>query len=250
VRLMLESAKSPFRTMLGATTQQVLRTLHRGDGLPISTLLGPLRLDVWVVRDFLRFYLGLEHLAATRFHRFVDEATNHRYWDLVFGWFNLYQPEGISDMRTFRPHFAHQVERCIAVWRTVVAGYDSRFPIEVKFAATVSCTATRKRVFARSALGDGGHRLASLMVQGYTVLPHSYYRLTWYRRRQPYDGTWVLTHRRGVPASEYFAFLSYVYGARVPISGSKDFLQYIRAEAPHRLDEVGSVLRADGFSPD
>ncbi|MDR7421390.1 MAG: hypothetical protein QN159_02845 [Armatimonadota bacterium] len=237
----------PVRMVLRRAPWQTLMRLRERTGPVIAELVGPLRLDVLVVRDFLRFYVDHQDLAADSFDAFVHAARDHRFWDLIYGWFSLYQPEAVRDPRVFGEHFAGQVRRSVMLWHELADGYDRQRPIEVKVAARVLPTHTGKIVHSRQGLGDGGHRAACLMLRGLRTLPAGVVRYTWFRRRRPYDGTWVLTHRRALGPTEYFGYLSEVYGSPDPLRTAAALRRFVAAAAPARLRELESVIRGDGY---
>jgi hypothetical protein len=247
---MSEWIRRPIRRVLRAAPWQVVTRLWAREGPVIADLVGPLRLDVLVVRDFLRFYLDHQDLAANHFDRFVAEARAHRFWDLIYGWYALYQPDGIGSPDHFLDRFSEQVRRSVMLWHQVTSGYNPRQPIEIKVASRVLPTATGKTVLHRFGLGDGSHRVACLMLLGHRTLPVGSFHYRWFRTRRPYDGTWVLTHRKALPPVEYFRHLSEVYGSTEPFATGAALRRFVETVRPDRLDELQSVIRADGYDAD
>ncbi|MDR7418868.1 MAG: hypothetical protein QN178_08140 [Armatimonadota bacterium] len=247
---MAEWMRRPIRGVLRRAPWQVVTRLWQREGPVLAELVGPLRLDVLVIRDFLRFYLKRRDLAASRFEAFVDDARGHRFWDLIYGWFSLYHPEVVRDAGILRTRFTEQVRRSVMLWHQVADGYDVRQPVEIKVAARVLPTTTGKTTVSRYGLGDGSHRAACLMVLGHRALPVRAFYYRWYRTRRPYDGTWVLTHRKALRPAEYFRYLSEVYGSTEPFATGAALRRFVKAVRPERLDELHSVVRADGYDAD
>lgn len=244
---MAEWLRKPIRRVLRRAPWQVVTRMWQRESPPIAELVGPLRLDVLVVRDFLRIYLQRRDLAARDFAGFVAEAREHRFRDLIYGWFSLYQPEAVRNPEVFSRHFDMQVRRSVMLWHQVADDRDIRPAIEVKVAARTLPTATGKLVHGRYGLGEHSYRAACLMLLGHHVLPPRSFCYRWYRVRRPYDGTWVLTHRKALTPTEYFCYLSEVYGSSERFTTEADLRRFVETVTPGRLDEFRSVVRADGY---
>lgn len=220
---------------------------RNAEDIDILELVGPLRYDVFALQDFLTFYLRRQDLAANNFYRFLGEARRQRFYDWKFVSHSIREPHTTRDPVVFAAAFADEVRQAIDVWESMSKGFDRRFPIEVRITDRLLPAASGKRVTARYFLGDGSHRLACLMLQGYTTLPRDHYRIRWYRRLRPNDSTWLLTRKRLIPAPEYFAFLSTMYRAPQRYEDRANFLGFVHDAMPDRMDEVQSIIRADGF---
>ncbi len=244
---MLASVLARTRAIIRNYRWQWLDPSHNEEDIPIPLLIGPLRYDVVVLRDFVRFYLARRDLAADNFWRFLDEARRHRFHDWKFASHAVREPHTTRDPALWAKEFAAEVRQAIDVWESIREGFDLRFPIEVRVTSRLLPAISGKRVRARYILGDGSHRLACLMVLGHTALPRDCYRIRWYRRLRPNDSTWLLTRRGALPPQEYFAFLSMVYGAPQPFSDRAGFTGYTERHMPDRLDEIRQVVRVDGF---
>jgi hypothetical protein len=228
---------------------QWLDPSHNEGDIPIPSLIGPLRYDVATLRDLLLFYLAHRDLAKDNFSRFVAEARRQSYYEWRFANHAIRCPKERPDPAIWGRVFVRTVHQAIDVWESIQQqGFDRRFPIEVRITDRLLPVANGKRITTRYILGDGSHRLACLMVLGYSALPRDFYRIRWYRRLRPDDATWLLTRKGLILPEEYFAFLSMVYGSPQVFRDRDDFLRDVRHRTPDRMDEIRTVLDVDGFA--
>ncbi len=220
---------------------------HNVEAIDIPALISPLRYDVVAIRDFLRFYLAERTLARRDLPRFLERARRSRYYQWMSSVYELRFATRVRDPVIIAGRLTQRVRDTIHLWEAVEAGFDRRFPIEVRVAGQLLPTESGKRLSLRYILGDGSHRLACLMAQGLTKLPPDYYRLRWFRRHRPYDATGLLTSRGRLPEDEYFAFLSEIYGASEVLTDRISFLVFVTRALPEREAEVRTILRVDGF---
>jgi len=244
---MLGSVLARTRAIVRSYRWRWLDASHNDEDIPIPSLVGPLRYDVIALRDFIQFYSAHSDVATDDFLRFVGEVRRLRFHDWKFASHAVREPHTTRDPAVWATAFADEVRQAIDVWESIRQGFDRQFPIEVRVTSRLLPAISGKRVTTRYILGDGSHRLACLMVLGYTALPRDFYRIRWYRRHRPFDGTWLLTRRGALPSQEYFAFLSMVYGAPQAFGDHAGFVDYVERHLPDRLDEIRQILRVDGF---
>lgn len=220
---------------------------HNVEAIDIPALISPLRYDVVAIRDFLRFYLAERELARRDLPRFMERARHSRYYRWMEVLYQARFTARIRDPAIVAGRLAQRVRDTVELWEAMAGGFDRRHPIEVRIAGRMLPTETGKRISLRYVLGDGSHRLACLLAQGMTTLPPDYYRLRWFRRHRPYDGTWFLTSRGLLPEDEYVAFLSEVYGAPEVLADRISLMTFVTRALPEREAEVRTILRLDGF---
>ncbi len=223
------------------------------DGIEIAAVVCPLRYDVLVRRDFFSFYASHRDMYASDWNTFMAMAkrTSYYVWYL--------ESEGVrTNLRASgntNVNFAQRVDRAVALYESVQrSGFSARSPITLKTAKRLLPPTTDrrgpptgKRVRAKYFLADGCHRLALLMALGYTTLPAEYFRVKCYQEFSPFDSTSLLARRLMQNASVYFPYLSSYYTAPMVLTNRADFEHYVKTHKPELLDEVLSVIRADGF---
>lgn len=226
------------------------------NGIEIASVVCPLRYDVLVRRDFVSFYVAHRDLYDLDPNGFTALAKRTSYYTLYL------ESETVRTNKHLRGNlgaldqgFAARIGRAVALYESVQKnGFSSHFPITLKTARRIlpptthrGGPATGKQVSAKYFLADGCHRLALLMTLGYHILPASYFRVKCYQEFSPFDSTSLLARRLLPEPSAYFGFLSTYYTAPVVLYSCNDFLDYIRNCKPAFLEEVLSVIRADGF---
>jgi len=216
------------------------------EDISIGELIGPLRYDVLALRDVLRFYVDHQEQADADFTWFVGEVRRLRFYDWKFASHSIREPETTQSAAVFDPVFAAEVRQVLEVWEALRGGFDPRQPIEVRVTDRLLPSASGKRLRARYVLGDGSHRLACLMVRGFTVLPRDHYRLRWFRAWQPFDATGILTRQGLLSEAEYCGFLSEVLGAP-PLQTRAEVIAFLAAAYPERVAEIREVMAVDGF---
>lgn len=244
---MLASVLDRTRAIVRSYRWRWLDPSHNKEDIPIHSLIGPLRYDVFALRDFIEFYDARKELAASNFGQFIDEVRRRRFHDWKFASHAVREPHTTRDPAVWAQAFADEVRQAVDVWESMRQGFDRRYPIEVRITSRLLPAISGKRVTATYILGDGSHRLACLMALGYTTLPRDFYRIRWYRRLRLNDSTWLLTRGGSLDAREYFVFLSTVYGAPRTIDDRAEFMGYVERHIPDRLNEIRQIVQVDGF---
>lgn len=227
------------------------------NGIEIAALIAPLRYDVLIRRDFLAFYAAHRGLYSADFDAFVQAAKHGSY----YRWFMTSEAvrckrDLLADVDALEREFVDRVRRAAGVYEDLLAhGFRAQSPIILKTAEHLSPPTTDpqgppsgKQVSARYFLADGCHRLAMLMLLGYTVLPAEYLRVKYFRSFSPFDSTSLLAQSLPLEPEAYFSFLSGRYCAPAVFTRKDQFLDYIRQHKPEYLDEVSSIIRVDGFA--
>ncbi len=226
------------------------------DGIEIATIVCPLRYDVLVRRDFFSFYASHLDLCDADWDAFVDltRGTSYYTWYL--------ESEAVrtnahlrSDPGALELDFEKRIRRAITLYESVQKdGFSTRFPITLKTAKRLlppttdrGGPPTGKRVGTKYFLADGCHRLALLMALGFHTLPANYFRVKYYQEFSPFDSTSLLARRLLREPSDYFRYLSTYYTAPEVFSNRNDLMNHVERHKPELLDEVESVIRADGF---
>lgn len=256
------------RKTLAALTNRLRRAARMGNywywldapelaaGIEIAALIAPLRYDVLIRRDFLAFYADHRGLYAANFDAFVQAAKQGSY----YRWFMTSEAirckrDLLTDADALEGEFIQRVRRAAGVYEDLlVHGFRRESPIILKTAERLLPPTTDpqgppsgKQVSGRFFLADGCHRLALLMLLGYTVLPAEYLRVKCFRTFSPFDSTSLLAQSLPLEPAAYFRFLSGRYCAPAVFAQKDQFLDYIRQHAPEYLAEVSSILRVDGF---
>jgi hypothetical protein len=214
------------------------------EGLDITKLVSPLRYDIVIRRDFISFYLAHKKMYRTDFNGFMDKAVQHPY----FVCFQKMEPELVEDETACLSSFAEKVQRFVTVYEAIATdGFDKSEPIIPKTGTVILPTKEGKKISTQFFMGDGCHRLASLMALGYQTLPSDHIRVKSFPKLSPIDGTVQLIHDIPIPPEAYYEFLSSRYANPHAFTSRSELLAYVEREKPEWIDEVLSVLRADGM---
>jgi hypothetical protein len=226
-------------------------------GIDVASLVCPLRYDVVVRRDFYAFYAARRELFIADFAAFLDLARQSTYHT----WFVDSEiirclPHLRGDAEAIEAEFARRVRRAVTLYESVAErGFIHKTPIILKTAEQLLPPTTDRRgpptgklVSARYFLADGCHRLAILMMQGYTLLPAGFFHVKCFRKFSPFDSTSLLAPSLRLDPAAYFTFLSSYYCSSRVLTDEASFLAYIEAHAPDLLEEVRSIIRVDGFA--
>jgi hypothetical protein len=253
---------------LASLKNQLQRVLHVGNywswiqvpelanGIAIASIICPLRYDVLVRRDFISFYVAHRDLYDSNRNAFVacTKETSYYTWYLESELVRTNQHLR-GNARALELNYRERIDRAVALYQSVQKeGFSARYPITLKTAKRIlppttdrAGPPTSKRIRAKYFLADGCHRLALLMALGYQTLPPNYFRVKFYQHFSPFDSTILLAQRLITEPSHYFSFLSNYYTAPMVLTNRRDFLRYINTHKPEWLDEVESVIHADGF---
>jgi hypothetical protein len=217
--------------------------------IPIGTLVSPLRYDVLTRKAFIEFYEANRDLYRSDLERFVDLARLQPYavWleKIVTA---RHKPHLLADPAALRRSTGNRVQQFITLYDHMLAvGFDRRHPIEIRVTDRLLPTATGKHVQAPYVLGDGSHRLAFLMTQGYDALPREYFRIRWFRQIVPFDSTATLVREIPLVEAEYAAYLSLAYAAPATFTRLDNLQAHVAASTPARLEELRTLIGIDGF---
>ncbi len=233
-----------------------LQVPELAEGIEIAAIVCPLRYDVLVRRDFFAFYAAHCDMYKTDRSTFVAQVKQTGYYT----WYIESEAvrrngRALADPRAIELRFQKRLDRAVSLYESVeMHGFSTVYPIVLKTAKDILPPTTKrtgpptgKRVGSRYFLADGCHRLALLMALGYTVLPASHFRVKYYEKFSPFDSTSLLARRLLKQPAPYFRYLSSYYTAPAIFTERRDFLNYVANHKPALLDEVRSVIHADGF---
>jgi hypothetical protein len=162
--------------------------------LDIKQLVYPLRYDVVVRRDFIRFCEKRWQLYEADFESFFLKAMAQPYYT----WFyHVYVPrmcaKFIGDSVAINDEYAKRVKATVELYRLISSqGFNPAFPIMPNTGENILKTASGRATGAKYYMADGCHRLACLMVLGYKSIPKEYVRVRCYKTLTPLDNTSIL----------------------------------------------------------
>lgn len=227
------------------------------NGIEIAAVVCPLRYDVLIRRDFLAFYAAHRELYARDMPAFVALAKQQTY----YRWYTesevvRCQPERIRNQAALEAGFVERVQRAAQLYEHMIRdGFDPDHPVILKTAerllpptADRRAPPTGKLIARRYFLADGCHRVAMLLLRGDTMLRPGYFRVKCFREFSPFDSTSLLVRSLPLNTEAYFRFLSTYYSSPFVFEDRYTFLDYIRQHRPEVLEEVLTVIEADGFA--
>jgi hypothetical protein len=217
--------------------------LHPRKPLSIDELISPLRYDILVRRDFLLFIRQHRSLYRRDFNTFLDEAMGHAYFD----WFKHVlcgrrRPDLLDNPDALRAAFARRASAAESLLASVEQrGMDPSYPILLKTGFIVLPSKSGCRVSLPCYLGDGCHRLALMILDGWKELPPEYYRVAYYPVFRPLDNTSRLREHFDLYGERYIEFLSRGYADQV-FAEQNSLLQDVRQHRPERHRELLDLI--------
>lgn len=239
--------------LLGRQRRRLERTLRRRRSvvvpgeqpLSIDELVSPLRYDVVVREQYLRFVADHLDFYDRDVEGFVARSQDEPYR----AWFDAVAIHrirpGAEGEAELDAAFRDRIHKTVGLYRAItVAGFDDRYPIVVRTAGSVVRTETGKTLSGRLFPSDGCHRLALLRMLGHRQLPPAWYRLQTEPGWRPPDNTHTLIGTLGLTSGQYCAFLSLGY-ADDAFTEPGALLEHVAGARPAALAELRQVLAVD-----
>ena len=199
--------------------------------VPIDELISPLRYDICVRMEYLRWYADNKELFDRDFGLFVELSRNHPY----FRWFKAIHcrklhPKLLRNEQTLSAAFVHRMRQsAILHSRFRAQEFDKTHPLVLYSCKRLEATATGKIVDRAVYMGNGCHRLALLKLAGNRWLEPDMYVIRTYPTYSPVDNTFDLFQQLQLSSRKYFRFLSLGYGGAIHDT-KEAFLDYVRAD--------------------
>ena len=217
--------------------------LHPQKPLSIDELISPLRYDILIRRDFLLFVREHQSLYHRDVDAFLDQAMEHAY----FGWFKHVlcgrrRPDLLDNPEELRAAFARRAAAAESLLTSVAQrGMDPNYPLLLKTGFIVLPSESGCRVSLPCYLGDGCHRLALMILDGWKELPPEYYRVAYYPVFRPLDNTSRLRKHFDLYGERYIQFLSRGYADREFTQGTA-LLDEVSQHRPERRSELLELI--------
>jgi hypothetical protein len=231
------------RSRLGAL---VARRPEPGrEPVAIAELASPLRLDVVLIRDFLRLCTQHFERGGACDESLTGVARSTSYWT----WFCEVHvpraaPELAGDPGARGRAFVARVAASFALARELrERGVAPR--VVLRSARQILPTETGKPVRARYHPDDDAHPLALRWQAGQDVLAPADYAVRRERALAPLDHTRALLAAFDDDPRGYLRFVASGFGQAEP-ANARELVARVRADAPERAAELEAVLRADG----
>lgn len=163
--------------------------------IDIRSMIFPLRYDILIRKSFFEFYAGHRDLYRDDPNAFLQLARAHPYHE----WFEKvlivrYEPRLQQDLAGREQAFAGRVVASAALYDSIESrGFDKSSPIIPYTGKQILPADSGRETGAKYYMGDGCHRLACLMSQGFTKLPREYVRVKCFRRLVPLDNSRLLS---------------------------------------------------------
>jgi hypothetical protein len=224
-------------------------------GVAIVDLVVPLRYDVLVRLEFIRWYRERREEASRDRAAFLAAAratAYHRWWmtaETIRGRpYLLGRPDELEAL------FAQRVDATIRLAEGAVAGSLAAEPVVLKTGRRLlppttfrGGPPTDKRVSDRFFLADGCHRLALLVEAGRDRLAPGEFRVREYDAFSPFDATGILARELPITPRDYVTFLASRYAPGRDVLDPDDLVRAVAEADPRRADDVRSALAADGL---
>ena len=217
-----------------------------GEDISIDSLICPLRYDIKVRIDFLKYYEGNKNLFADDFDTFASAPQIKPY----YCWYKdmhipPYYPWLRGVERRIRPMFRDKVKRTVALYESIKNdGFDSSQRIRIQTGSVIKHK-NNKHVSAKYYAGDGCHRLACVYALGERSLRPDRYFVSLWKEFVPLDITILLAPQISLARKDYLRFISSYYCDGNEFAELEDMVDYLKQQQPGRLDEVLSVVNED-----
>lgn len=217
-----------------------------GRALRIYELICPLRYDVVVRANFIEMLATDKGLLSADVEKILEHPAGRAYEV----WFKevcvrRFFPALVGDEARTRQAFRERVEQTRKLWLSVSAnGIDPSQPISLRSGQTVNAV-NNKSVGASIFVGDGCHRMASMLVLGkHDLQPHEY-QVIQSRNYTPLDNTSILIDALPLSLPDYLAFIATSYCSGKSAATAEEILAHVRQNDPARLQELQSVFEQD-----
>lgn len=164
------------------------------DTIDIAELVHPLRYDIIVRKDFIETYAADRDRFAQDWELYRTTARRHPYRT----WYekimvDRLKPHLRASAFDLEAAFDHRIRETARVCDSILDdGFDAAHPIVPYAGLAVRPTRTGLAYRQRWYMGDGCHRLATLMAQGRRELPRAWFRIKVFSRLEPIDNTALL----------------------------------------------------------
>ena len=169
--------------------------LHPNEPLPLSQLIYPLRYDIVIRREFFAMLAANHELFQRDFAAFFELAKSHAY----YVWFRsiacpLRMRRILHSELAIDEAYAGRVRQAESLYTSFrQRGFDEMHPILLKSGLAVCATASGRYRRQPYYAGDGCHRLALLLLEGYESVPAEYYHVMYLPIYRPWDvSSWLL----------------------------------------------------------
>lgn len=215
--------------------------------LPIYPLVSPLRYDILIRLDYLRFFAENCDLFSGDFYRYVELTKEHPY----YRWFSQVSKRGRrlerADPTLRDAAYAQLLQRIALLFHSFQErGFDPKTPIPVVTGDFIRSTTTGKMLRQRYFACNGSHRLALLLFFGQDILLPGMYVVKRFRAYTPLDNTLPLLRALRVTEAQYFSFLSIRYAQGRTFSTREALFSWVRENDPKNHDELQSLVTRDG----
>jgi hypothetical protein len=175
--------------------------------IPIQPLVYPFRFDILIRKAFFEFYKENISLYRQKPEAFVKLAKGHDY----FKWFNNIfivrnEKGSIGNQEKVNSLFTQRVHEVAALYDSIQSeGFDLNCPIIPYVGENILPTNRGEISEATYFMGDGCHRLAYLMSEGYTTIPRQMIRVKCFKQWRPIDNTSLLKEHLEIDWSPFLA---------------------------------------------
>lgn len=217
-----------------------------GERIKIYDLICPLRYDILVRAEFIRFLVENDYLSEGDIDNILTAPAAQRYqtWFREIA-YRRRHPAHSHDENHFRERFRQRVRKVQALWKSIkTKGFDYSQPIRLKSGDVIK-EINGKSFATRIYAGDGCHRIACLWIMGKDMLDPEEYEVATSKNYQPLDNTAVLLEKLSIPMADYLSFISRGYCEGKEINSADEILDYVEKFHPDRLEELKNVFRYD-----
>ncbi len=244
--LLIRKAKGLPRAVRRRWQETHVSGLEIGQRIRIYDLVCPLRYDISVRADFIRFLVDNAYLSTADF----DAISEHPATKAYYTWFKevavrRFLPEIYHDDNRVHERFYERFMNVQALWASMRSqGFDHTYPVRLTSGNLVH-EVNGKTVDTSFFAGDGCHRIACLLVMGKDVLEPEEYEVVSRAELRPLDNTALLLDKIPISMSDYLSFISRGYCGGRRLASADEALIYVEEHSPDRFAELKNVFRYD-----
>lgn len=149
------------RGILNLRLKLILRETNLKEDIPLNTIINPLRYDIIIRENFIKFYLKDKDIYKKDFELFVDKALDELFYDYFKIKTSVYRPKLLKDKELLAETYIKYIKNFINLFEDIKNnGFDNDFPITL-----------HRNIFSKKLyMGNGCSRIACLKFLGYRYL--------------------------------------------------------------------------------
>jgi hypothetical protein len=243
---LINKIKNSLHSVGGRLDDGTITGHEIGERIRIYDLVCPIRYDILVRVEFIRFLVENDYLSSNDIDVILEAPAAQRYrtWFKEIPFRGRY-PEYYDDDTHIREPLYLRIRKTQELWKSMSSkGFDHTQPIKLRSGELVH-SINEKTFKTRFYAGDGCHRIACLLVMGREWLEPEEFIVALGKELHPRDNTAILLDKLPISMSDYLSFISRGYCGGCALVSPDEALAYVKVHSTDRLTELKNVFRHD-----